>query len=342
MRKELNSLATWAKTMISLDELTALLHTGGQTYEELAELILEFEQDNFLQAVKTTGRTTRLPEVAYQYRIMKVAIKEDFYAMLYKYNQRFHSAMRLDRYYILSPEIFHQDLPFLERINTYLNTYNFPEESVPAPERSAELVDDEKWLDEKGGKELLERVQIWEAMRVIPVSDPLMMAVHAKVLHNPCQYHLIVENKTTYQALVAVLPETIFSTLIYGSGNKIIKSIEQFDWQLPTGNVVHTFYYFGDIDRSGLTIWYLLNEKQRVIPAFPFYEACIQKQPFKGKTNQRLDGDAIRAFVSEMPHASKVEKLLDDGLYYPQEVLKSAELGAIWREWSWSFTNGKD
>lgn len=341
MDKELNQLASWSKTMITLDELLALLHREERSYEVLAEIILKLENDNVLQPVKAAGRTTRFPYVAYRYRIMKVAVKENVHAELHTYNQRFHSALRLDRYYALPAVTFQQDLSFLEQLDTYLKENHLPKEPVPAPERSAELVGDEKWIDEKGGRELLERVQLWELMNIIPVSDPLMMAVNVKTLHQATQIHLIVENKTTYQALLPTLSETIFSTLIYGSGNKIIKSIEQFDWQLPIGDVTHTFYYFGDIDRSGLTIWHLLNEKRRVLPAIPFYETCLKRNPFRGKTNQRKDPDAVKEFINEMPSASTLITLLDEGFYYPQEILKSVELRAIWREWSWTFTNGK-
>ena len=133
---------------------------------------------------------------------MKVAVKENVHAELHTYNQRFHTAIRLDRYYALPVEMFQQDLPFLEQLDSYLKENHLPEELVPAPERSAELVGDEKWIDERGGRELLERVQLWEFLNIIPVSDPLMMAVNVKTLHQPSQVHLIVENKTTYQALL--------------------------------------------------------------------------------------------------------------------------------------------
>jgi len=341
MGKELNQLASWSKTMITLDELLTLLYKEGHSYEALAAIILKLENDDVLQPVKAAGRTTRLPSVAHRYRIMKVAVKENSHTKLHTYNQRFHSAIRLDRYYMLPAITFQRDLPFLEQLDRYLKESDLPNELVPAPERSAELVGDEKWIDERGGKELLERVQLWESMNIIPVSDPLMMAVNVKTLYQASQIHLIVENKTTYQALLPILRETGFSTLIYGSGNKIIKSIEQFDWQLPIEDVTHTFYYFGDIDRSGLTIWNLLNEKRRVLPAIPFYETCLKRNPFRGKTNQRKDLDAVKGFINEMPSASILITLLDEGFYYPQEILKSVELRAIWREWSWTFTNGK-
>jgi hypothetical protein len=179
-------------------------------------------------------------------------------------------------------------------------------------------------------------------LKIIPVSDPLMMAVNPEMLQKPEQLHLIVENKTTYQTLLPVLRESLFSTLIYGCGNKIVKSIEQFEWQLPMTGVKHSFFYFGDIDKSGLSIWHALNKKQHTKLAIPFYEACFQKEPFKGKVNQRKDVEAITAFRAEFPNGHAIEKLLDEGFYYPQEILTSAELGSILREWSWNILNGKD
>ncbi|MFD1926892.1 Wadjet anti-phage system protein JetD domain-containing protein [Sporosarcina siberiensis] len=341
MEDQLNRLARWSKVMISLEELSAIFYKKDQTYEELAARILELENEQILQPVKAAGQTMRTPSIAHRYRIDKSKIQDDFYGQLHRYNEQFHPAIRLDRYYSLTADIFSGDLPFIKQIHTYLTNYGLPKDAVPAPERSVELVGDEKWIDESGGRALLERIALWDLMKIIPVSDPLMMAFNVQSVHNPGQFHLIVENKTTYQALLPVLPETVFSTLIYGCGNKIVKSIEQFDWQYPIGTANHTFYYFGDVDRSGLTIWHLLNGKRTVLPAIPFYEACLCKEPFQGETNQRRDIEAVQRFVAAMPSAKSIQTLLDGGFYYPQEIVKSAELGKIWRDWSWNLINGK-
>jgi hypothetical protein len=96
--------------------------------------------------------------------------------------------------------------------------------------------------------------------------------------------------------------------------------------------VEHSFFYFGDIDKSGLSICHALNKKQHTKLAIPF----------KGKVNQQKDVEAITACRAELPGGRTIEKLLEEGFYYPQEILRSAELGSIWREWSWNFLNGKD
>lgn len=341
MDEYLSQLASWPKVMITMEELTTLFHEKGQSYEEFSATILKLEESQILQAVKIAGRTIRQPSIAYRYRIDKAKLQADFYQQLHRYHDYFHNEISLDRYYTSPQTLFISDLPFIERIHLYLLEQGLPNGPAPAPERSADLVGDEKWIDERGGREMLERIGLWGKMNIIPVSDPLMMAVNPNVLRNSQQYHLIVENKTTYQALLPVLRETLFSTLIYGSGNKIVKSIEQFDWQLPIQHAAHDLYYFGDIDRSGVTIWHLLNEKRRVYPAVPFYTACFEKDAFSGKTNQRMDKKAIQAFIRKVPSTIKIENLLEDGFYYPQEILKSEELESIWRDWSWRIMNGK-
>lgn len=249
----------------------------------MATVILTLENEHILQAVKSSRRTTRTPTVANNYRIMKAAMKEDIHGELHTYNQQFLESIRLDTYYKLPSEVFHQDLHFLVLLDSYINVNGFPKEPVPAPERSAELVGNEKWIDEKGGKEILERVHLWNSLKIMPVSRSTYDGRQSRNASKSEQLHFIVENKTTYQALLSFLRESVFSALIYGCGNKIVKSIEQFEWQLPMTSVKHTFFYFGDIDKSGLAIWHALNKKQHIKILFHFTKLASKKKLSKEK-----------------------------------------------------------
>lgn len=80
---------------------------------------------------------------------------------------------------------------------------------------------------EAHGGEMLRKTGLWKKINVFTVSDPLMLALNPKRLTDSIQRHLIVENKTTYQALLPALRESEFSTLIYGQGNKVVRSIEK-------------------------------------------------------------------------------------------------------------------
>ena len=335
-------LARFKKSTITIDELSLLLHDQHLQYEAFARLILSFEESGILKMIRASGRNPRTPSIAYRYRIRKHLLKENEHIELRNYQLTFHPAIKLDDYYSLPKERWDKDLPYLTLLDTYIKTYDFPDDFVPAPERSVRLVQDEKWISEKGGKDLLERVHLWAKMNVIPVSDPLMMAVNPIQLIGSDHLHLIVENKTTYQALLSSLNETVFSTLIYGCGNKIVKSIEQLEWQLPLPNARHHYYYFGDIDRSGITIWDRLTKKVPVQLALPFYHSCLGKKPLKGKENQPYNEEAMNHFIESFTKKGEhsIRTQLNQGFYYPQEILNTAELKMIWRDWSCTLMNG--
>ncbi|ALC91528.1 hypothetical protein AM500_18360 [Bacillus sp. FJAT-18017] len=329
-----NKLTGYRRKTIELSELEAMLDNINLPYDQFASLILSLEVDGVIEMVRAKGRNTRNPSLAYTYRIHAHRLKQDLHNELIKYRLLLHSSIQLDTYFSGEPSVWEDDLPYIMKIHRYIEENGFPEYEAPAPERSVDLVGDEKWITDKHGEELLKRIGLWTHMKVIPVADPLMYAINPKALCREKQLHLIVENKTTFQGLLDALPMTMFTTLIYGSGNKIIKSIEQFDRQLPLPDAEHIFYYFGDIDRSGIFIWYILNQKVPVQLYMPFYTACMTKGSLLGKTNQRSDKEAIEQFLSFFSKEEEIrlQAILDNGQYFPQEVLRTNELQEIWRQ----------
>ncbi|PAV30771.1 hypothetical protein CIL05_03345 [Virgibacillus profundi] len=328
------NLLTFKRKTITIDELEKLI-PATITYEEFSALILQLEQEYVLQIIKSKGRNQRTPSLAYHYRINKHQLNRAYHQQLQAYRLKFNDAIDLDAYFHLNHTTWVADLPYLEKVNTYIEKNGFPIENIPAPERSYELVYDEKWIEQKGS-EVLKRINLWNTMKILPVSDPLMLAINPNTITEENHLHIIVENKTTYQALLPVLPSSSFSTLIYGSGNKIPKSIENFSNQYPVeGN--HRFFYFGDIDQSGITIWHSLHRREPATPALPFYQACLHKTGAHGKTNQRPNDKALTAFLDHFPKKQRhiILDLLDRGAYYPQEVLKTKELQTICLETDW-------
>lgn len=329
-------LLHFKRNTISLSDLETLFPSEIPTYQEFAAVILALEKEGVLGMVKSRGRNQHTPSLAYHYSINKALLKKDYHAKLQDFRLIFHPSINLDAYFKLDEEVLEKDLPYLRKIDVYLKENGFPNEKVPAPERSFELVQNEKWIVEGRGSEVLHRIGLWDELKILPVSDPLMFALHPKQIDQPVHIHLIVENKTTYQALLPVLTETNFTTLIYGSGNKITKSIENFHHQLPIEGD-HVFYYFGDLDRSGITIWHSLHKRQPVIPAYPFYKACLTKSAVAGKTNQRPNEQALAAFLPFFKESEQqqIQQMLENGAYLPQEVLQTKEIQQIWREALW-------
>jgi len=333
----INFLKTYKKVTITIDEIERILVGTQTTYKQFANQINELEQDGILQMIKAKGRNSRTPSLAYQYRIQRSKLHQNYHHEIQKMQIGLHSLINLDSYFSIDPSIWEQDRPYILKINQYLNQNPLPIDTAPAPERSFELVGDEKWITEKGGKECLERLGLWENLKIIPVSDPMMFAINPQAFQHDEHKHLIVENKTTYLALLEVLPETPFTSLIYGSGNKILKSIEHLHQQLPFKAGQHQLYYFGDIDMSGIWIWYSLHKKMETKLALPFYQACLVYPYVHGKENQRKEEEAVRVFLSNFTkeEQQQIRDMLDDGGYYPQEVLKTKELRELWRNTTW-------
>ena len=333
-------LATFGKKTIHLSELEQLCRPFARTYDEFAQVISQLEEDQILTPIKARGRSSRNPYLAYQYRIQKHLLTENYHKEILRARNQFHHLINLDSYFQADPTVWKDELTYLKKIDHYLKTNELPKEQVPAPERSFELVGDEKWIVERGGKELLERINLYEHLQIVPVSEPLMFAINPVKLQDRHHYHLIVENKTTYQALLPVITESAFATLIYGRGKAVIKSIEQFPIQYPI-KADHCFYYFGDLDREGILIWDLLNKKQQSNLALPFYEACLQTKAVEGKQNHRHHEEAEQHFLAQFTpeRSQQIKMLLSKGYYYPQETLKTKLLQQIWRETDWTSLN---
>lgn len=333
-------LGRYKKATIALEELELLFAGFEADPHEFAETVLELENSGVLESVASAGRTLRPPSLAYRYRVNKKYVTARHTHQLQQYRLRIHPAIPLDSYFAFPEQQFEQDRPWIDRIDQYLTEHGFPTVPVPAPERSFHLTGNEKWITDLGGQALLKRLGLWDKLLIHPVSDPLMFAINPQVLIHPASprcLHLIVENKTTFQALLPVLPSSLFSTLIYGCGNKITGNLDMFPQQYPVTGREQSFYYFGDLDYEGIRIWYDADGQQKLLPALPFYEACLSQSSVPGKSNQRRNEQAVQAFINYFTadQQEQIERALGSGCYYPQETLTTHQLQKIWGSEQW-------
>ncbi len=235
-----------------------------------------------------------------------------------------------------------EDEPWILKIDEYLKTNGLPTADTNSSERSYELVKDEKWMDEKGGKALLERIHLFDKLKIVKTPDPLMFSLNPQriAFNQKVHKHLIVENKATYYGLIDSLASTSCTTLIFGSGWKIVSSLRQLAQQvgLTKNEHQHEIYYFGDLDYEGISIYYYLYEKYDVKLAIEFYQALLEKSFYKGKDHQTRNEEAIKHFLLHFTEEEQ-EKLVDlfqEKGYYPQEALVKDELQHIWRKTTWA------
>ncbi|HOB11931.1 MAG TPA: DUF2399 domain-containing protein [Syntrophomonadaceae bacterium] len=333
----LSFLHEYSKKTVSLGELEKL--AGGDTcYQDFAVAIVELTKKGILQPIKSHGTSLKNPHLHNSYRIVKSKLPVKHHQHLTTYQLQLDPHIDLSPYYTLPASVWDKDLPYIELIDTYLKQHGLPNSLASLPERSYQLVGNEKWIEEGGGKALLERINLWEAMQVMSQPDPMMLAINHKAWHQDILLHLVVENKTPFHALLDTLPDTRFLSLIYGAGWKVTADIVLLDKQLGTVGRPRRIYYFGDLDYEGISIWYALYTRADALPAVPFYQAFLSKTATQGKEYQHCNDEALQVFLSffSPDQQEQIVAVLKSGSYYPQEGLNSTELADIWRNSVWT------
>lgn len=320
--------------MITLSELEKVADTLD-TYDDFAASVQTLLDEGFIIAVKSHGTNWKgLPNSV---RIQKGKVLQPLIGEIQEMQFRVHPVIDLRNYFSSSKKKWAEDKPRIVMIDQYLQKNGLPVTNTNSSERSYELMRDEKWIDEKGGKAILEKINLFDKLKIMKTPDPLMFAINPNQLLSSQRVHrhLIVENKATYSGLIDSLSFTNFSTLIFGSGWKIASSLDQLSKQLGLTNneVQHEIYYFGDLDYEGISIYFHLYEKYNVTLAQCFYQALLRKPYYKGKENQTRNEVAVHHFLHYFSKDDQeiVAALFTENGYYPQEALSKEELHTIWR-----------
>lgn len=336
-KKILSYLKSRKNKEIPLMELENLVE-GDTEYKDFAMQIKILEEKDILRPVKAHKTNLKTIPLYNTYRINKTYFKDKFIDKIQIVKLQLHPSIDLKAYTSLKEKEWDRDLPYIKKIDKYIQKNGFPDQEVSSPERSYQIIGDEKWIDEKGGRRLLERLKLWEKLKVSYKNDPLMMAINPNEIGKDVYMHMIVENKATFHMFLDLLHETTFTSLIYGAGWKIVSNIVMLEKQLGLEGCYHKLFYFGDIDYEGISIWNALNEKRSTDIAVPFYKSLMNKPFTKGKENQRRNEGALNNFLEYFNdnERKEIKTLLNSKGYYPQEGLKKEEIKAIWRNGGWT------
>lgn len=332
----LDYLKTYSLRTISLVEIERLL-PGRVEYGDFVCMVEKLMAEGVLVPIRSHGTNQANPALPNGYRIKKEKLKADFFEEIRSHQFDLHPLIYIDSYFKETEALWRGEQEWLGKLQDYLTAYGLPQTEASIWERSYEIMGDEKWISEGGGRSFLQRVRIFDKLKIIDLVEPLMFALNPHRIKGTTCYHLIVENKTTFDALAEVLPETDFLTLIYGAGKCFLNSITQLERQLNMPHVQHMLYYFGDLDLEGINIWYVLDKRRQARLALPFYQALLRKDFHQGKENQRKDNEAYEKFCACFSVADQqaIEDLFASQGYYPQEALSIQELQDIGRTTCW-------
>lgn len=304
-------------------------------YKEFASVIDSFEKKGLIEPIKSSKMNAMHPPLYKRY----TKVIEKIEALPAVELIKFHPLMQLARYKE-SRSNFEKDKEYLNMISEYL----FKEDviTLTVNERSFEIFEDEKFLSSNRGRKLLLSIGVsLNDLNSEKTYEPFFYYRRpGKVIENV----LIIENKDTFHSFKKLMFEGIcewdgvnFQLLIYGEGNKITKSINFADEAGIPDNAV--FFYFGDVDREGISIKSRLEELscRPVYWMDFFYKECWkvgESKRIKSKNNQKFNKLATESFVSifDENENQKVYDFIEKGLFIPQEALNQRKLRRLGKD----------
>ena len=314
----------------------AYWQAGG--YPLLAAIIRNLADEGIITPVKARGMNGKNPSLYYFYRVLPKAEKPEQSKI--KQLLTYYHPMINTSFYLKHSREFRQDERYLALLDGFLKANPDRSKTVPitANERSFQVFRDEKWLLSVQGQNFLQRIGLsLEDMCCYVTYEPFFYYAKRNTDQTELKV-LIVENKDTFFSLKNLFHEGIntwdgitFSVLIYGEGRKIERSISFFDEIDEYRDIPAEFYYFGDLDPEGISIWHALAGRWSVKPFGLFYRALVAKYGQDApviKRNQRFSPDAVEAFATHFPadFTRTIKKLLANGCYLPQEGLDYASM----------------
>ena len=245
-------------------------------------------------------------------------------------------------YYASNPDRYKRDRPYIQRINELICSKDCV--LLTANERSYLIFGDEKAITAPkeaavDGNIILKNLKLELIdIRAKKVFEPFFFyEKDFSSLKGTCpRTILIVENKDTFWTLQdAIISEELdgIHLIIYGEGNAILKKFEYIE--IIEGVHEDNYYYFGDIDKEGISIFNRLRARYPdydIKVAVPFYDYILQKagpenaQPLRKKRNMK--SFSLSPFIDFFEESSKdaIRTIVQREKYLPQEILNKTEI----------------
>lgn len=329
------------KKIIGAAELMEkILSPYGLLVDEVTQLV----QEGVLEPVKSSGLNGRRPVLYNRYRIVR---NEKDYSDVYGKIRLLHGKFD-HQYYLDHPESYLEQEEDIRALSDFL-WHRAKELVTPMSinERSFSIFGKEKLLksmEKKFSSCFRLRHFTWEDLNIYATPEPFFEYIHPDSSGGDI---LVVENKDTWYTLRKIMREENkvhlfgidFQVLLYGEGKKITRQSgrlrEYSEEVLEDGD--HRFYYFGDLDYEGISIFQearMKNPEIRMELLTPAYDLMLRlsenmKYPMtRDHRMPRADLSSFLTLFSE-EHQEKILSILEGGYYIPQEILSYATLKSI-------------
>lgn len=333
-------LKSWSKKTISKSELENLFNTSSDA--ELCNLVSEAVAKGLLSPVKSSGSNgNRAYPVYLKYRL---AVVEDYSEALADI-ALLHPYITKTGYLQSKPEQYLKYKDQFQKLNRYL-FHTSTSVQVSKKERSFEIFDEEKQLEDNSFRNLLEHLGL-TADELGYYNTPEYCFNDFIPERKKQMVLLICENKDIWFNIRRRMYEDSSRSIlgvhidgvIYGSGNKISESgaLSAYTRFMNANSV--QYLYWGDIDRAGLNIYLSLvkNNPELDIKFFiPAYEEMLrlaETRNIPDSTDHRervQDYEPIYNLFSDEMRCC-IEGYIDANKRIPQEIISYETLLTIMR-----------
>lgn len=328
-------LKAWNKKTINLSELGSLLHTDSDA--ELCNLVSDAVNYGILTPIKSSGTNgNRAYPLYLRYRII---ISED-YSDAFSEIAMLHPAINKTGHLNSKPEMYVKFKAQLQKLNTYLFRTS-SKVSVSKKERSFEIFNEEKQLEDKEFCNLLDRLGLtpdvlcyYETPEYC-FNDYIPQRKSSMVL-------LILENKDIWFNIRRRMYEdgafeilgTHIDGAVYGAGNRVSEAGALSEYTRFMGTDTVKYLYWGDIDRAGLNIFLSLSKNNPAMDIRLFVPAYLEMLRLSenrevSDSNDHRDRvgnyEEIYSLFSD-EEKNQLIKLIESNKRLPQEIINYESL----------------
>jgi len=334
--KYIKDLKNYGKKTISKTELEKLFAVSSE--KELFEIISTLSEQKILTPIKNAKTNgNRVYPIYLKY---KVLVPLDTYDAELEEIKVLHPMLLNNGYLQAKPEEYKKYRNLIQRLDRYLFSCRVDDVSISRKERSFEIFDEEKVLDDKTFCCLLERIGITSS--ILGFYDTPEYCFNDFIPKKTDHMTLLIcENKDIWFNIRRMMFENhcrfIFDTridgVIYGCGNKI-SSIGALSSYTEFVGAQIKYLYWGDIDREGLNIYLrtVRNNPQIDIGLFiPAYEEMLQLAqsrciPNSRDMRERMDDYGEIFNYVKQSLRSAFEQSIQSNKRIPQEIISYAFL----------------
>jgi hypothetical protein len=301
------------------------------SYEELKKAVDEMIENNVIKPIKSKGMTSFFPKVYCEYK--KVVEKRD-YTELKNEIIKLNPKLNISRY-LNNPELYEELQNQILKLSNFLwSKKECLNNEMSVKERSFEIWGDEKFLESKEGKSVLNFNKIdMEYLNFYYAPEPFFcLEIKKKKIDSSI---LIIENKDTWYSIGKALNlsenkklfDTEINFLIYGEGNKATRKNALTDFINVICDLPSQIYYVGDIDIAGVNMLYscINNNEAGIKPFMPMYKSMVSvaNVNIMNKTDDNRGTEYNKEFLSLFNENEKVKvlEILDNNKRIPQEIL---------------------